>query len=161
MDSHLYPSVHEPDFDNFEEATAKLGKRVILDMNDPYCCFIDDVESERATKRRKIQHKMVRMANGKLGCDLSQRFNFSNDAAYEALKENNQNRVRATLASIPVEHSTDSPEACMALLQGQAVGERSSQLPPTPASPSQGGLRSSRVCQPNVVEEDAQGEAGQ
>ncbi|KAK4451600.1 histone acetyl transferase [Podospora aff. communis PSN243] len=98
------PRFTAPDFDNFEEATAKLGKRVILDMNDPYL-LIDDVESERATKRRKIQHKSVRLSNGKLGREMGQRFNFSSDAAYDALKENNQNRVRATLSTIPVEHS--------------------------------------------------------
>src|SRR5690242_4471917 len=45
------------------------------------------------------------MANGRLGRDLSQRFNFSSDTAYDALKENSQSKVRATLASIPVEHS--------------------------------------------------------
>ncbi|KAK0735035.1 hypothetical protein B0T26DRAFT_746861 [Lasiosphaeria miniovina] len=93
-----------PNFDDFEEVTARLGKRVILDINDPYL-LIDDVESERAVKRRKIQHKTVRMANGKYAGILSQRFDFSSDAAYDALKENNQNRVRATLAAIPVEHS--------------------------------------------------------
>ncbi|KAK0624633.1 hypothetical protein B0T17DRAFT_247672 [Bombardia bombarda] len=98
------PRFTAPDLDDFEEITSKLSKRVILDLNDPYL-LIDDVESERAAKRRKIQHKMVRLANGKLGVELSQRFNFSNDAAYDALKENNQNRVRATLATIPVEHS--------------------------------------------------------
>ncbi|KAL2142728.1 hypothetical protein VTI28DRAFT_816 [Corynascus sepedonium] len=98
------PRFTAPNFDNFEEATSKLGKRVILDMNDPYL-LIDDVESERVAKRRKIQHKMVRMANGRLGRDLSQRFNFSSDTAYDALKENSQSKVRATLASIPVEHS--------------------------------------------------------
>ena len=98
------PRFTAPDFDHFEEATARLGKRVLLDMNDPYL-LIDDVESERATKRRKIQHKTVRLANGKLGRELSQRFNFSSDAAYDALKENNQNKVRATLSAIPIEHS--------------------------------------------------------
>ena len=98
------PQFIAPSFDNFEEASAKLGKRVILDLNDPYL-LIDDVESERAAKRRKVQHKTVRLASGKLGRELAQRFNFSNDAAYDALKENNQNRVRATLATIPVEHS--------------------------------------------------------
>jgi transcription initiation factor TFIID subunit 1 len=98
------PRFRAPNFDNFEEATSKLGKRVILDMNDPYL-LIDDVESERVTKRRKIQHKTVRMANGQLGRELSQRFNFSSDTAYDALKENSQSKVRATLASIPVEHS--------------------------------------------------------
>jgi len=93
-----------PNFDNFIEVTSKLGKRVILDMNDPYL-LIDDVENERAAKKRKVQHKQVRLANGKVGRELTQRFNFSSDAAYDALKENSQNRVRATLASIPVEHS--------------------------------------------------------
>jgi transcription initiation factor TFIID subunit 1 len=98
------PRFTAPNFDNFEEATAKLGKRVILDMNDPYL-LIDDVESERVAKRRKVQHKSVRMSNGRLGRELSQRFNFSSDTAYDALKENSQSKVRATLASIPVEHA--------------------------------------------------------
>jgi transcription initiation factor TFIID subunit 1 len=97
------PRFTAPNFDNFEQATSKLGKRVILDMNDPYL-LIDDVESERVAKRRKVQHKSVRMANGRLGRELSQRFNFSSDTAYDALKENSQSKVRATLASIPVEH---------------------------------------------------------
>ncbi|KAL2016370.1 hypothetical protein VTK56DRAFT_3828 [Thermocarpiscus australiensis] len=98
------PRFTAPNFDNFEEATSKLGKRVILDMNDPYL-LIDDVESERAAKRRKVQDKTVRMANGRLARGLSQRFNFSSDTAYDALKENSQSKVRATLAAIPVEHS--------------------------------------------------------
>jgi transcription initiation factor TFIID subunit 1 len=98
------PMFTAPSFDNFEEATARLAKRVILDRNDPYL-LIDDMESERASKRRKVQHKMVRLSNGKLGRELNQRFNWSNDVAYEALKENNSNRVRATIADIPVEHS--------------------------------------------------------
>ncbi|KAK4231175.1 putative transcription initiation factor [Podospora fimiseda] len=93
-----------PNFDNFEEATAKLAKRPILDLNDPYI-LVEDVESERAAKRRKIQHKTVRMANGKLGRELSQRFNFSSDNSYEVLEANSQNKVRATLAPIPVDHS--------------------------------------------------------
>ncbi|KAJ4417690.1 hypothetical protein N0V85_001733 [Neurospora sp. IMI 360204] len=102
----LPPIAHftAPNLNEFEQVTSKLGKRVILDMNDPYL-LIDDVESERSSKRRKTQHKTVRLANGKAGRDLTQRFNFSSDAAYDALKENSQNRVRATLATIPVEHS--------------------------------------------------------
>ncbi|KAK4194861.1 putative transcription initiation factor [Triangularia verruculosa] len=99
------PTFTAPNFDNYEEAASKLGKRVILDMNDPFL-LVDDVESsERAAKRRKTQHKTVRLANGRLGRELTQRFNFSSDQAYEALKENAQSKVRATLAPIPVEHS--------------------------------------------------------
>jgi transcription initiation factor TFIID subunit 1 len=98
------PTIAAPNFDNFQEATMKLGKRVILDLSDPYL-LIDDQDSERAAKRRKVQHKMVRMSNGRLGRQLQQRFSYSNDVAYEALKENSSNRVRATIAAIPVEHS--------------------------------------------------------
>ncbi|KAH8899213.1 hypothetical protein GQ53DRAFT_634464 [Thozetella sp. PMI_491] len=98
------PNLAAPNFDNFEAATAKLGKRVVLDMNDPYL-LIDDLDSERATKRRKVQHKMVRMANGRMGQELTQRFNSSNDLAYDALKENHSNKIRATLAPVPVDHS--------------------------------------------------------
>lgn len=92
-----------PSFDNFEQATARAAKRVRLDLNDPYL-LLDDVESERVTKRPKVQHKLVRMANGKLGRDVFQRYNISNDEAYDALKDN-QSKVRATLSNLAVEHS--------------------------------------------------------
>lgn len=99
------PRFTAPDFNHFEEATAKLGKRVFLDMNDPYLLLDTNVDAERATKRRKVQHKNVRLSTGKHGPETTQRFNFSFDAAHDALKENHSNRVRATLSTIPVEHS--------------------------------------------------------
>lgn len=89
-------------FDNFETATARNGKRVVLDMNDPYV-LIDD--AEQVSKRPKFAPKQRRMANGRLVPDRIARFNFSNDEAYQALKENHQNKVRATLGNITVEHS--------------------------------------------------------
>lgn len=94
-----------PSFDNFEEATARSAKRVRLDMNDPYL-LIDDMETERPAKRPKTNQKMKRMADGKMAQDITQRFNVSNDDAYEALKENVRDKVRATLGGIQVEHST-------------------------------------------------------
>ncbi|POS80620.1 histone acetyl transferase-2 [Diaporthe helianthi] len=93
-----------PSFDNFEEATARSAKRVRLDMNDPYL-LIDEVETERPAKRPKTNQKMKRMADGKMAQDITQRFNVSNDDAYEALKENVRDKVRATLGGIQVEHS--------------------------------------------------------
>lgn len=94
-----------PSFDNFEEATARSAKRVRLDLNDPYL-LIDDNESERPAKRPKINQKLVRMADGKMAMDVTQRFDISNDDAYEALKENVRDKVRATLGGVQVEHST-------------------------------------------------------
>lgn len=94
-----------PSFDNFEEATARSAKRVRLDMNDPYL-LIDDVQAERPAKRQRPNQKMVRMADGKMALDITQRFEISNDDAYEALKEHVREKVRATLGGVQIEHST-------------------------------------------------------
>ncbi|KAF3764342.1 hypothetical protein M406DRAFT_91625 [Cryphonectria parasitica EP155] len=93
-----------PSFDDFEEATARSAKRVRLDLNDPYL-LIDDNEAERPAKRPRPSSKMVRMADGKVASDITQRFDISNDDAYEALKENVRDKVRATLGGVQVEHS--------------------------------------------------------
>ncbi|KAF4995552.1 hypothetical protein FDECE_12751 [Fusarium decemcellulare] len=98
------PRYAAPSFDNFEDATRRGAKRVHLDANDPYL-LLEPQELQRSAKRPRQDNKLKRMANGNLGRDVSQRFNISNDEAYEALKENHQSKVRATLGNISVEHS--------------------------------------------------------
>ncbi|KAF7558505.1 hypothetical protein G7046_g5653 [Stylonectria norvegica] len=98
------PRYAAPSFDNFQEATRRGAKRVHLDLSDPHL-LLETNESTRAAKRPRQETKLKRMANGNLGQDVSQRFNISNDEAYEALKENHQSKVRATLGNISVEHS--------------------------------------------------------
>lgn len=98
------PRYAAPSFDNFEDATRRGAKRVTLNMDDPYL-LLENQELLRSTKRPRQETKLKRMANGNLGRDVSQRFNISNDEAYEALKENHQSKVRATLGNISVEHS--------------------------------------------------------
>ncbi|KAG5920473.1 hypothetical protein E4U61_007843 [Claviceps capensis] len=90
-------------FDNFEDATRRGAKRVHLDMNDPHLLLETDMHAR--TKRPRLDSKIKKMANGNMGRDISQRFNISNDEAYELLKENHQSKVRATLGNISVEHS--------------------------------------------------------
>ena len=94
--------VTPPNFDNFESVTARNGKRVVLDLNDPHL-LIDD--ADQISKKPKYAPKQRRMADGKLAPDRVARYNFSNDEAYLALKENHQNKVRATLGNMTVEHS--------------------------------------------------------
>lgn len=94
-----------PSFDSFEEATSRSAKRVRLDMNDPYL-LIDDAQAERPAKRVKPNQKLVRMGDGKMALDITQRFDISNDDAYEALGENVRDKVRATLGGVQIEHST-------------------------------------------------------
>ncbi|KAG5975793.1 hypothetical protein E4U55_007563 [Claviceps digitariae] len=98
------PRYTAPTFDNFEEATRRGAKRVHLDLNDPHLLLETDNMQTR-TKRPRLDSNVKRMANGNMGRDISQRFNMSNDEAYELLKENHQSKVRATLGNISVEHS--------------------------------------------------------
>lgn len=91
-------------FDDFAVSTHRFGKRVRLDLNDPYL-LIDDTQSERPTKRPKLEEKTKRMANGQLRRDIRHHFNISNDDAYDQLKTNHKNKVRAVLSNRAVEHS--------------------------------------------------------
>ncbi|OAA31997.1 transcription factor TFIID complex subunit Taf111 [Moelleriella libera RCEF 2490] len=97
------PRYTAPTFDDFENATRRGSKRVHLDMSDPHLLLETD-EHHRA-KRARTDSQVKRTANASLGRDMSQRFNLSNDEAYELLKENHQSKVRATLGNISVEHS--------------------------------------------------------
>jgi transcription initiation factor TFIID subunit 1 len=91
-----------PSFDDFEEATRGVAKRVWIDLNDPY--ILVDTQEQKPAKRRRIG-SATKAGKGELSSALSQRFNLSNDAAYDALKQNHKSKVRATLGNISVEHS--------------------------------------------------------
>lgn len=91
-------------FEDFVSSTRRFGKRVRLDLGDPYL-LLDETQSERPTKRPKLEEKMKRMANGQLRRDIRHHFNISNDEAYDQLKANHKNKVRAVLSNRAVEHS--------------------------------------------------------
>ncbi|KAI1082044.1 hypothetical protein F5B20DRAFT_45896 [Whalleya microplaca] len=90
--------------DDFAGSARQSAKRVRLDLDDPYL-LVDDAQSERPSKRPKLEEKTKRMANGQLRRDVIRHFNLSNDDAYEALKANHKSKVRATLSNLSVEHS--------------------------------------------------------
>ncbi|KUJ24646.1 uncharacterized protein LY89DRAFT_634867 [Mollisia scopiformis] len=105
-DFTITPIYPVPNFDNFEQLTAQVAKRVVLDLNDPLL-LVDTLEPSQATKRRRLDKRgnFKGVGAGSFASTLSARFNMSNDEAYEALKENHQSKVRATLGNISVEHS--------------------------------------------------------
>jgi transcription initiation factor TFIID subunit 1, fungi type len=107
---------------NFLEATKRLSRHVVLDQNDPYL-LLDDMQSERPTKKPRTEDKMKRMANGQLGRDVMHRFNHSNDAAYDALKANNKSKVRATLSNLTVEHSMPAQKLAFPYYRTRLQGE--------------------------------------
>ncbi|KAM3460612.1 hypothetical protein NHJ6243_005783 [Beauveria neobassiana] len=97
------PRYTAPSFDNFEESTKRGAKRVHLDISDPHLLIESD--SQVNPKRIRQEDKSKQTGAGRLGRTMAQRFNLSNDEAYDLLKENHQSKVRATLGNISVEHS--------------------------------------------------------
>ena len=100
------PRFEVPSFDDFEQATKRIAQRVVLDLNDPYL-LVDVREMDPAAKRQRLSQDRSFKRTGKtsLSSSLNKRFNISNDEAYDALKENHQSKVRATIGNVSVEHS--------------------------------------------------------
>lgn len=98
--SQTLPSLEDP-----ERATAKIAKRVQLNMNDPGLLLDDNVPTTQPRKIRRLAGDMGREAKSAAARDMTRRYNISNDEAYELLKENHQHKVRSTLGSMAVEHS--------------------------------------------------------
>ena len=98
--SHIdFPLLDDP-----VEMTARLAKKIRIDMNDPHL-LLDERHSEHATDaafaRPRDRGEMVEGLSKR----LIQRYNFSNDEAYDMLKENHQNKIRSTLGVVALEHS--------------------------------------------------------
>jgi transcription initiation factor TFIID subunit 1 len=104
IDVFSTPSFTTPSFDDFERVTARVAKRVLLDLNDPYL-LADIQEQNHASKRLRLSGSFKRGGNGSLSKSLTRRFNISNDEAYDALKENHQSKVRAVVGNVTIEHS--------------------------------------------------------
>ena len=92
-------SLNEP-----ELTTAHVAKKIILDLNDPHL-LIDALYEDGASlrTRRSLQHR--RSGYGAFAKGLSQRYNISNDEAYDQLKENHQNKIRGMLGNPSIKHS--------------------------------------------------------
>ncbi|SPO02221.1 related to transcription initiation factor IID 250K chain splice form 2 [Cephalotrichum gorgonifer] len=93
-----------PSLDSFEQLARIGAKRVLLDLNDPNL-HVQDEEAEPPTKRPRVASQGRRTANGNFGLKSLRRFNIANDEAYELLKEAHQDKVRATIGNIVVDHA--------------------------------------------------------
>ena len=99
------PRFKFPNFEDPAQATAKIAKRVILDLNDPNL-LVDEVKKEAPRPSALGKDMRSKLASSNLVAkELSLRYNISNDEAYEKLKQNHQNRVRNTLGAATVSHS--------------------------------------------------------
>jgi hypothetical protein len=91
-----------PSFDDPEKLTEKIGRKVILDLNDPQL-LVEQIDPEALRARTRPGETAKGAKN--LKERLTSRFNLSNDADYEMLKQNHANKIRGQLSTITVEHS--------------------------------------------------------
>ncbi|KAI9792737.1 MAG: hypothetical protein M1833_001018 [Piccolia ochrophora] len=104
-DKHLLPISNYalPSYDDPERTTAKLAKKVTLDLNDPH--LLVDIREPHELIPEASRAGSTLKQNAGVTRDLAQRYNISNDDAYDLLKENHQSKVRSTLGNLTVEHS--------------------------------------------------------
>lgn len=94
-----------PMFDDPEQATARIAKKVTIDMNDPHL-LLDELGPESMAQKPKALRAINREEmDANVTKRLTRRYNISNDEAYDMLKENHQNKVRSTLGGVSLEHS--------------------------------------------------------
>ena len=105
MDVIALSHIHIPLLDDPEQATAKIAKRVTIDLNDPKI-LVDELRGD--TVANKPKHAAPRTRDEvdlNLTRRLTQRYNISNDQAYDMLKQNHQNKIRSTLGNVTLEHA--------------------------------------------------------
>ena len=87
-----------------EAATSRISRNTILDLNDPY--ILVEKQLLQATKRTDpTPYDRGSSGRDTLSLKFNQRFNISNDEAYDLLKENHQHKVRGMLTNTTIEHS--------------------------------------------------------
>lgn len=93
-----------PLLDDPERLTTQVSKKIVIDMNDPRLLL--DTRPEAVLQKPKTLrgHERDEM-DVNVTKRLNQRYNVSNDDAYDMLKENHQSKVRSTLGNAALEHS--------------------------------------------------------
>ncbi len=90
---------------NPEQTTASISKKITLDLNDPHL-LIDSTQGNDGSRVEVGQSGRKAYGRGAFSKSLNQRYNVSNDEAYDLLKENHQNKIRGMLGNPAVEHSS-------------------------------------------------------
>lgn len=94
-----------PYLDDPEQAIAQVAKRVTIDMNDPNI-LVEELRPDAAV--HKPRQNLLRSREDmdvNVTRRLTQRYNISNDQAYDMLKQNHQNKIRSTLGNVTLEHA--------------------------------------------------------
>ncbi|KAH8724552.1 hypothetical protein GQ44DRAFT_708389 [Phaeosphaeriaceae sp. PMI808] len=100
----VYDHMDLPTWDDPELETARLSKKILLDMNDPHL-LLDVQQPSAEPQKPRAGLGLKRDNRGSLANPMFKRYNISNDEAYDALKESSQQKVRSTIGHMNVEHS--------------------------------------------------------
>ena len=95
----MFPSFQDP-----EQATLKIAKAIALDLNDS-SLLVDHTQSNAMSGNGCGRSDLTGARRGAFTKGLNQRYNISNDEAYDLLKENHQSKVRSLVGNVAVEHS--------------------------------------------------------
>ncbi|KAF2641227.1 hypothetical protein P280DRAFT_399141 [Massarina eburnea CBS 473.64] len=102
----VYDHMSLPSWDDPELATARLSKKIMLDMNDPRLLLdIQQPSAEQKPRTTGLGLGLKRDNRGSLANPMFKRYNISNDEAYDALKESTQQKVRGMIGHMNIEHS--------------------------------------------------------
>ena len=91
-----------PSFEDPERMTQKIAMKVVLDLNDPQL-LVEEIAPE--TMRTRAQSGDLNKGSKSVKALLNERFNHSNDAEYDLLKQNHQHKIRSTLGNLSIDHS--------------------------------------------------------
>lgn len=94
-----------PLLDDPEKSCARNAKKVVIDLNDPKI-LVEEIQPEAFSHKPK--HGVLRIrdeVDTNLTRRMTQRYNVSNDQAYDMLKQNHQNKIRSTLGNVTLEHA--------------------------------------------------------
>jgi transcription initiation factor TFIID subunit 1 len=92
-----------PSWDDPESLAAKHARRLHLDLNDPY--LLIETQPQQSARLKRPGQDVLRDGSGSTKRTMVRRYNFSNDDAYDLLKENHSNKVRSTLGSVNIDHA--------------------------------------------------------
>jgi len=104
LSAHDIVTIHQfdlPSFDDPEKMTARLGREVVLDLNDPKL-LVEEIDQDTLRQRSRPGTKTGQFTSIKER--LAYRFKTSNDAAYNLLQQN-QKKVRGQLSNMTIDHS--------------------------------------------------------
>ncbi|KAL8762393.1 MAG: hypothetical protein Q9184_001607 [Pyrenodesmia sp. 2 TL-2023] len=87
------PAMRDPAY-----TTSKIARSVTIDLNDPRI-LVEPITASSGLR------ETTKNSTLKTAIPLIQRYNISNDEAYDLLKENHQSKIRSNLGNPQIEHS--------------------------------------------------------